>query len=108
MTDLKCGVENCVYNLDRLCCRGEICVGGRNAQRRNETCCDSFVGHRDGMEIYTSSISHPSENISIDCEAEKCIHNRQYRCTAKRVEIRGLGAQKRGGTTCDSFQIKVG
>ena len=106
MSELKCRVENCVYNLDRLCCRGDICVGGRHAERRDQTSCDSFVRHREGMDIYTSSIAHPSETVQIDCEAEKCIYNRQYRCAAEHVDIRGLGAKNADGTSCESFTGK--
>jgi len=31
MADLKCAVENCCYNEQHLCCKGDICVGGEKA-----------------------------------------------------------------------------
>ena len=31
MADLKCVVENCTYNKDCLCSKGDIMVGGKHA-----------------------------------------------------------------------------
>ena len=104
MSELKCGVENCVYNCERLCCKGEICVGGEHADGCDGTCCESFTNHREGMDTYTSSIAHPSKMISIDCEAVKCIYNDRYKCTAEQVDIRGLGAKSRTETRCETFR----
>ena len=42
MAELKCAVDNCTYNSDRLCCKGDILVGGKNARKEDETCCESF------------------------------------------------------------------
>lgn len=104
MSVLRCGARNCAYNSDNLCSKGEICVGGKHAGKSDDTCCESFARHKEGMDSFTSSISHPSEIISIDCEAVKCIYNSQYKCTAKHVDIRGLGANGRGETSCGTFR----
>lgn len=106
MSELRCGAENCVYNFDRLCGKGEICVGGKHAGQSDDTCCESFACHRDGMSSFTSSISHPSETISIDCEAEKCIYNHEYKCTANHVDIRGIAAKGCRETSCGTFREK--
>ena len=42
MAELKCVVENCTYNNDKCCCKGDIMVGGKEAQKENDTCCESF------------------------------------------------------------------
>ena len=42
MAELKCAVDNCTYNSGRLCCKGDILVGGKNARKEDETCCESF------------------------------------------------------------------
>ena len=31
MAELLCRVENCTYNQDCLCCKGDISVGGEHA-----------------------------------------------------------------------------
>lgn len=31
MAELKCGVENCCYNQECYCCKGDIMVGGQHA-----------------------------------------------------------------------------
>lgn len=103
MADLKCSVENCVYNDEHLCCKGDICVGGRHACGCKDTCCESFDGKREGMDTFTSSISHPSTMISIDCEAVKCVYNANYKCTAEHVDIKGCGACDCRETECATF-----
>ncbi len=60
MADLKCGVENCTYNKDRLCSKGDIMVGGRHACDCEDTCCESFAERREGRDAYTSSWTIPA------------------------------------------------
>ena len=40
MADLKCVVENCTYNKDCLCSKGDIMVGGKHACDCDGTCCE--------------------------------------------------------------------
>lgn len=102
MAELKCGVENCCYNQDCYCCKGDIMVGGQHADTSRGTCCESFAPNRG--DAYTSSLSHPSRTISIDCEATKCVYNSNYRCHADHVDIRGCGAADCKGTECATFK----
>ncbi len=106
MADLKCTVTNCTYNDDYLCCKGDICVGGKQACKVEDTCCESFAREREGMDAFTSSLSHPSPTISIDCEAVKCVHNSNYKCVADHVDIKGCGACDCGETACATFKDK--
>ncbi len=103
MADLKCAVENCTYNQDCLCCKGDIMVGGKHASVSDGTCCESFARQREGFDAFTSSISHPSKTISIDCEAVKCIYNSNYKCSANHVDIKGSGACDCEETACATF-----
>lgn len=82
MANLKCVVENCTYNKDCLCSKGDIMVGGKHACDCDGTCCESFAQKREGRESFSNSLSHPSHTISIDCEAVKCIYNSNYKCVA--------------------------
>lgn len=106
MADLKCTVENCLYNEEHYCCKGDIMVGGRHASNYQDTCCESFAQKREGQDAYTSSIAHPSKTISIDCEAEKCMYNSNYKCVAKHVDIEGCGACDCAQTACTTFSEK--
>lgn len=106
MTELKCGVENCVYNCQQLCSKGDINVGGRNACCCDDTCCESFAGKREGLDAFTSSISHPSSMTNIDCEAVQCRYNKNYKCDAKHVDIKGCGAEGCRETSCATFTEK--
>ncbi len=102
MAELCCSVENCLYNKEHYCCKGDIFVGGEKARNEEETCCESFAQRRDGA--YTSALSHPSRTISIDCEATKCVYNEDYKCTADHVDIRGCGASDCKETACGTFK----
>lgn len=103
MAELKCGAVNCTYNEEKYCCKGDIMVGGKHADRTEDTCCESFAQKREGHDTYTSSLSHPSKTISIDCEAVKCIYNSNYKCVAEHVDIAGSGAKISGETECSTF-----
>ncbi len=104
MAELYCSVENCYYNDECYCCKGDICVGGEHAHREDQTCCESFRQKSD--DVFTSSLSHPSRIISIDCEAVKCVYNEDYKCQAEHVDIRGCGASDCKETACGTFKEK--
>ena len=103
MADLNCTVESCTYNEEKRCCKGDIMVGGKHADREDDTCCESFARRREEQNAYTSSLSHPSKTISIDCEAVKCIYNSNYKCVAEHVDIKGDGADASRETACATF-----
>ncbi|MCQ2553750.1 MAG: DUF1540 domain-containing protein [Clostridia bacterium] len=105
MAELKCDAKNCVYNRDRSCSKGDIMVGGKSAHTSRETCCDSF--RNDTGDHFKSSLEHPSQVVSIDCEAEKCEYNSGYRCHAKHVEITGCTACDCKETICSTFKKQV-
>ena len=102
MAELCCSVENCTYNNQCYCCKGDICVGGERAHKDEDTCCESFVQRREGS--YTSSLEHPSRIISIDCEAADCVYNEDYKGTAEHVDIKGCGASDCRETACGTFR----
>ena len=52
MADLKCAVENCTYNEQHLCCKGDIMVGGQHACSCDGTCCESFRQQKEGMDSF--------------------------------------------------------
>lgn len=106
MADLKCAVENCTYNQQHLCSKGDIMVGGKNACCCGETCCESFSQRKEGQDSFKSSTCHPARTISIDCEAVKCIYNSDYKCHADHVDIKGSGACDCRETECATFTEK--
>ncbi len=104
MAELKCAVENCLYNKSEYCCKGDIMVGGTRAKCSDDTCCDSFSQRKE--DSYVSSLEHPCKTISIDCEAVKCIYNSNYKCVADHVDIKGCGACDCRETACATFTEK--
>ncbi len=101
MAELKCGVTNCTYNSDRCCCKGDIMVGGSEACKQDDTCCESF---REESGNRATNSMNPCRTISIDCDAVKCIHNNNYKCHADHVDIKGCGACDCRETACATFQ----
>lgn len=104
MAELKCTVKNCVYNKSDYCSKGDIMVGGRHADKQEDTCCESFA--LAGKDRYTGSLEHPSKVISIDCEAVKCVYNSNYKCIAQHVDIKGNAAADVKQTACATFKEK--
>ena len=104
MAELRCAAVNCSYNKDRYCSKGDIMVGGSQAEKSVETCCESFFQKRG--EGLSNATSHPSTTISVDCEASKCVYNANYKCTAEHVEISGSGADTSRETCCSTFKEK--
>ncbi len=103
MAELKCGAENCTYNTDRFCCKGDIMVGGKHARQKDDTCCESFVSRRDGSATASCGCK-PKSTIRIDCEASQCVYNSNYKCTADHVDIHGNNASDSDGTVCATFK----
>ena len=101
MAELKCVVENCTYNNDKCCCKGDIMVGGKEAQKENDTCCESF---KDRTGESASNAMNPCRTISIDCEAVKCVYNEGRHCSADHIGIAGDGASEASHTECASFR----
>lgn len=102
MAELRCSVKNCTYNEDAYCCKGDIMVGGKCACTPDETCCGSFR-ERSG-DSYSNTGERPCKTISIDCEAENCVYNSNYKCVADHVDIKGCGACDCRETACATFK----
>lgn len=101
MAELQCKVENCTYNRENCCCKGDIMVGGHHACCEDETCCESFMQRRG--DSFSNSTS-PERIISIDCEAVKCVYNNNHKCVADHVDIKGCGACDCRETACATFK----
>lgn len=86
MTQLKCSVKNCMYNEEQLCSKGDITIGGQDASKPNETCCESFRERSGNM---MNSIGQPSKEISVRCQATNCDFNEGCKCNAKEIGIAG-------------------
>lgn len=106
MAELQCRVENCTYNKETFCCKGDIMVGGSHACCTEDTCCESFIQRREGADAFTNSAERPGKLISIDCDAVKCMYNNNYKCVAEHVDIKGCGACDCRETACATFREK--
>lgn len=104
MTILDCSATSCIYNSDKCCCKGDIKVEGRHAERTEDTCCGSFEERsKDSMR---NAAGHMSREIDVTCEACHCVFNDNKKCSADHIGIVGQGACKCSDTECGSFQCR--
>ena len=102
MPKLDCSATSCTYNKDKLCAKGDILVGGFDAQNPSETSCNSFIGA--GRDCYCNSSASGKEKIAVACEAINCVFNENRSCTAEHIGISGNHAHSSSETECASFK----
>ncbi len=103
MTNLQCGVTNCLTNKNNLCCRNDIHVEGPSAQHSGDTCCNNFVERSASGFTNSTADSTAYAATKVACAATDCSHNNQNYCAASSISISGSGAANRSQTQCDSF-----
>lgn len=111
MPALKCDVKSCVHNSDNKCCLDSIQVEGSHAEKPDSTACGSFKlrsdrGATNSFGTATNSNSQPSEHVTVDCKAQKCVYNSECKCTARDIGIHGQTACTCKETECASFSAK--
>ena len=104
MTQLDCSVTSCLYDQDHYCAKEDITVGGSNAKKASDTCCESFK-ERSGAP--SNSTGYATSTVNIDCEEKDCVHNRGCKCCADSVGIGGgADACQCQDTECGDFCCK--
>ncbi len=114
MPALKCEVKSCVHNSNNMCCLNNIQVEGDHAEKPASTACGSFElrSDRTATNSYGAATNAaydgkmPSEHVSVDCKAKKCVYNSECKCTAKDIGIAGQTACTCKETECSSFSTK--
>ena len=102
MPSLVCSVQNCVYNNAMYCGKGDIMVGGENAEKCQDTCCESFQERK--SDSAKSSVGSPQQQIKVDCKAHHCTYNQECECHAEKINIAGAGACHCRETECVTFE----
>ncbi|MCD7883340.1 MAG: DUF1540 domain-containing protein [Lachnospiraceae bacterium] len=103
MPALVCSAKNCRYNDSMYCCKGEIEVGGKQAQICEETCCESFYERTGDCMKDSCGCGHADRTIGIQCAAVNCEYNDKCVCVADHVDISGAGACCSDETECVTF-----
>ena len=101
MPELRCTVQTCKHNHDYYCALESINVGGSQAKKSKETCCDSFE-ERKG-EGYSNAADYASATSRIDCEATCCQYNNDCICHAGKISVEGGDACQCEQTECATF-----
>lgn len=106
MTNLECDVTTCAYNCSNLCRKQAICVDGRRASSKDQTCCGSFEP-RDYALSNQVQFDEPEESTKITCKAKDCTFNAAGSCDARHISVCTCGCQDPctcDETECASFQ----
>lgn len=104
MPILDCSVNKCVYNKEDYCCRGNITVGGEEANKSESTCCSSFQEQREGS--FSNRNQNYSPKINVACDAKNCVFNESKKCSADHIGISGSSAHAVEETECSSFRCQ--
>lgn len=106
MPELRCTVQTCQHNKDFYCDLDRISVGGNQARRSEETCCDSFEERRGNT--YSNVTGNATPTSSIDCKAVECRYNEECRCHAGKISVEGSRACQCEQTECATFTCGCG
>lgn len=101
MPELRCSVQTCVHNKDFYCDLKKINVGGSDAKRADETCCDSFEERKSAT--YSNAVHEASPTSDIDCQAVGCQYNNNCKCHAGKISVEGSQATTNSQTECATF-----
>ncbi|MEG1483378.1 DUF1540 domain-containing protein [Clostridium sp.] len=101
MTGVMCSVSNCAFNKENQCCNSSICIGGKSAAQSSKTYCSNFQEFNGLLSLNENGKS----SIDIECEAEKCIHNKSGECHAKNIIINSDNINEYNDTMCGSFEV---
>ncbi len=106
MPELKCTVQTCLHNNNFYCNLDGIVVGGNQARRAEETCCDSFEERKGDSD---SNVTGEASAISnIDCKAVECQYNENCACHAGKISVEGSRACQCEQTECATFTCGCG
>lgn len=109
MPELKCTVQTCLHNKNFYCDLDGIVVGGSQAKKAAETCCDSFE-ERKGDSYSNAAGNDVTGNASatskIDCKATECQYNEDCNCHAGKISVEGSNACQCEQTECATFTKK--
>ena len=106
MTKLHCEAIHCISNRDGCCCRPNIQVGGSSATDYQQTCCESFHPI-EGNATNAMDFCQTNKQMSIRCEANKCVYNKECRCVADAVRVGGASAHTANQTACETFECNA-
>lgn len=104
MTVLSCSALTCVYNKEELCSKGDIKVGGSDAHKKDETCCESFIERKDVSMNNSEGSGYTT--IAIECIAKECVYNDDYECFAGAINVGGNEASTSEETRCSTFRCE--
>ena len=108
MSYLRCNARHCSNNQNDLCIREDIRVEGATADRKNDTCCDSFTRRAENYSNVVARNTSAQPETDIQCDVCSCSYNKDCKCTAPSVDISGVSACTCKDTQCSTYDSKKG
>ncbi|MBP5245221.1 MAG: DUF1540 domain-containing protein [Clostridiales bacterium] len=106
MARISCDVAHCEYNCGGGCRLSVISVEGSDAYAHDETLCDSYTDNSESGCVNCVPEDCACQNSEIECDAEECKYNEDFRCNADRVSIGENDACTCSETCCRTFSLK--
>ena len=86
MPQISCSAHTCVHNAESKCCLQDVRVGGSDAKKACQTCCDSFREKTEGF-------------ANAACASCACSDSH-----VDRINVEGVGACNCNDTECKTFK----
>lgn len=106
MSYLRCSARHCTNNQNDLCIRESIRVEGASADRKNDTCCESFTRRAENYSNVVARNTSAQPETDIHCDVRSCSYNRECKCSAPSVDIGGVSACTCKETQCSTYDSK--
>ncbi len=104
MSRISCNVHTCAHNVQNGCDLNHVSIGGMDAKKSGQTCCDSFTERTSSAQNAVCGCGCGENEIA--CKAEKCYYNEHGCCSALSVDVNGIGATEKNRTECETFVRK--
>ncbi|WP_294351221.1 DUF1540 domain-containing protein [uncultured Clostridium sp.] len=102
MSKIVCSVNSCSHNKENICYANRVNIGGKSAEKDEQTCCGSFLNKL----LYSDLTNNTNSNGECDalvCFATSCKHNCESLCNLDRILVDGSQAEIYTETMCSSF-----
>lgn len=105
MNKIQCEVTGCSHNKSNICYANRVNIGGKTAQKDDQTCCGSFLNQL----LYSDLTNNTNSEGSCDClvcYVNTCKHNENCLCNLENIQVGGASAEIYAETICKSFENK--
>ncbi|MGG7177611.1 DUF1540 domain-containing protein [Clostridium paraputrificum] len=105
MSKIDCTVNNCSHNKKGSCYANRVNIGGKSAEKDDETCCGSFLNEMLYSDLTNNAYSQGSCDCLV-CHVKSCNFNENSLCSLDDIQVGGENVEIYTQTCCRSFESK--